>query len=260
VTLAPIADFAGSPRSGWAPLVVTFADQSTGSPSGWTWDFSVGATGSGTVSPATAISEGPHTVTYSCPGSPGDTCTFGVSLRVANAGGSDTRQEASYITVTVPPATGPIAEFTGNPTMGLEPLDVNFQFVDLRAGAVTYTALQWDFTNDGSIDATGETASHTYTGEGVFSVRLRVTDDTGATNELVKTGYIELSRRICTVPDFAGVRKNNAQARWADAGFTTTVLTQPGGNYVIGQQSIVGGVIDPQPDGCASTITVGPVP
>jgi hypothetical protein len=66
-------------------------------------------------------------------------------------------------------------------------------------------------------------------------------------------------KKTCIVPDFANVKKNNAQSIWAAAGFTTMVQFAPGnGNYTIRTQTLVGGTIDPQPDGCASTITVGP--
>jgi hypothetical protein len=68
-----------------------------------------------------------------------------------------------------------------------------------------------------------------------------------------------VSDKVCTVPDFANVKRNSAQTRWTTAGFTTTVSFLPGnGNYSINTQSIVGGTINPQPNGCASSITVGP--
>jgi len=257
----PDAGLLGTPRSGWAPLTVTFTDVSTGSPSSWTWDFSVGAggTGTGSVSLGTALSQGPHTVIYDCAGTPGDTCTFGVSLQVGNVGGTDTQSQADYVTVTVPPATGPIAEFTGNPLSGVEPVNTTFQFVDLRGPAVTYTNWEWDFTSDGTFDATGGSTSHNYPSSGPYDVTLRVTDDTGAASTLTKVGYVVVQDRICIVPDFFNVKKNDAQDRWTAAGFTTLVLFQPGnGNYQIGYQSIVGGKIDPQPDGCSSVVTVGP--
>ena len=88
---------------------------------------------------------------------------------------------------------------------------------------------------------------------------LKVTDTTAATNTLTKAGYIVVGKKTCTVPDFAGIKKNNAQARWATAGFTTTVQFEPGQRQLhIQTQTITGGTIDPQPNGCASTITVGP--
>ena len=36
---APTADFSGTPTTGTAPLKVDFTDASTGSPTGWQWDF-----------------------------------------------------------------------------------------------------------------------------------------------------------------------------------------------------------------------------
>jgi FOG: PKD repeat len=261
LAIQPTAKFVGSPQSGWVPLAVTFLNQSTGSPTSWTWDFSVNpsGTGSGTASPSTSLAKDPPAVTYGCVGTPGDTCTFGVSLKVGSVGGQDTKQALDYITVTVPPATGPIAEFTANPRTGVYPLLVNFGFVDLRAGSVVYTKYEWDFTGDGTFDATGQTTSHSYPTEGTYSVRLRVTDDAGATSEIVKTGYIVVGHKICVVPNFAGTHKNSAQAMWATNGFTTQVRYLAGtGNYTIGSQTITGGTIDPQPDACASIITVGP--
>lgn len=65
----------------------------------------------------------------------------------------------------------------------------------------------------------------------------------------------------CQVPNFAGVRKNEAQATWTAAGFTTTVQfidNGNNGNYDIGSQSISGGTLNPL-GGCSpATFTVGP--
>jgi PKD repeat protein len=161
--------------------------------------------------------------------------------------------------VTVPPDSGAIAEFEATPTSGDAPLTVQFDFVDLLAGATVYTSWEWDFESDGTFDATGESTSHTYTGIGSYSVTLRVTDDAGNTNSQTKNAYVATAERICTVPDLQQVRKNDAQAKWSAAGFTTTVTALPGpGNYKITRQSLLGGTVDPQPDGCDSTITVQP--
>jgi hypothetical protein len=61
------------------------------------------------------------------------------------------------------------------------------------------------------------------------------------------------------VPDFGNTRTNQAQNKWNAAGFTTSVLFDPGpNNYKIVTQAPTGGTIDPQPGGCAATIRVGP--
>jgi PKD repeat protein len=144
----------------------------------------------------------------------------------------------------------------------LEPLVVNFTADDPRdPDPVSYTAWDWDLNGDGTFDATGPTPSRSYPNDGVYDITLRVTDSTGAQSTITKVAYIVVTNKVCTVPDFANVRRNGAQARWASAGFTTQVLFQAGGgqgNYQINYQSITGGTIDPQPAGCASIITVGP--
>ena len=84
---APTAQFSASPTTGQAPLAVVFTDQSTGSPTSWSWDFGDGGSAA-TQSPS-------HT--YTTPG------TYTVSLMATNASGSDVEVKANHITVTAPP-------------------------------------------------------------------------------------------------------------------------------------------------------------
>jgi PKD repeat protein len=82
--LAPGADFTGNPLSGIGSLNVQFTDQSTGSPTGWTWSFGDGGTSS----------QRNPSHTYTTAGS------FTVLLTVSNAAGQTTRTRANYVTVT----------------------------------------------------------------------------------------------------------------------------------------------------------------
>ncbi|HYN95775.1 MAG TPA: discoidin domain-containing protein, partial [Pilimelia sp.] len=77
----------------------------------------------------------------------------------------------------------PTAVLQANPTSGTPPLTVAF---DARsssdpdpadAGLLRY---EWDFTSDGTVDATTPTASHTYPAGGPYTARLRVVDSAGA--------------------------------------------------------------------------------
>jgi len=86
VTAAPTANFTANVTSGCAPLAVQFTDNSTGSPTGWSWSFPGG-------SPSSANTTGPHTVTYNSLG------TYNVTLTVSNACGNNTKTETNYITV-----------------------------------------------------------------------------------------------------------------------------------------------------------------
>ncbi len=73
---------------------VTFTDQSTFGPTQWAWRFDNQNLGG--VSPATAITQGPHIVTYNTPG------VYEVRLTATNANGSDVETKTAYITVTTP--------------------------------------------------------------------------------------------------------------------------------------------------------------
>ena len=80
----PVADFTGSPRSGTAPLVVQFGDQSTGPITDWLWNFGDGRT---------SVARNPsHTYAHTGP--------YNVSLTVSGPGGQDTSVKAGYVQVT----------------------------------------------------------------------------------------------------------------------------------------------------------------
>ncbi len=83
----PVADFVGSPTSGDYPLTVNFTDQSTNSPTSWSWDFGDGV--------GTSTAQNPS-YTYNAAG------TYTVSLTATNAYGSDSETKLDYITVTEP--------------------------------------------------------------------------------------------------------------------------------------------------------------
>ncbi len=75
----------------------------------------------------------------------------------------------------------PTAMITANPNNGPVPLSVNFDGTgssDPEGKPLTYS---WDLNGDGTFgDATGPTASYTYTTAGVYHPSLRVADDQGA--------------------------------------------------------------------------------
>ncbi|HLN75838.1 MAG TPA: LamG-like jellyroll fold domain-containing protein [Nocardioidaceae bacterium] len=89
---APTAAFTGTPTSGSAPLNVSFTDQSTGSPTSWSWTFGDGGT---------STAQNP-THTYNQAG------TYTVSLTSTNSSGSNTATKTGFVTVgsTPPPPSG----------------------------------------------------------------------------------------------------------------------------------------------------------
>ncbi|MHC4798410.1 MAG: PKD domain-containing protein [Planctomycetota bacterium] len=76
----------------------------------------------------------------------------------------------------------PNAVIDANPTIGYPPLMVNFDgsnSTDIDGIIVSY---EWDFTNDGSIDQTGQVTSHQYDVANEYTASLKVTDDIGLTD------------------------------------------------------------------------------
>ncbi len=85
-------------------------------------------------------------------------------------------------------AAPPTPAFHADATSGDAPLTV--QFTDASTNGPT--AWAWDFDDDGTIDATAQHPTHTYTEAGVYDVYLRVTG-AGGSDELVREGYITVA-------------------------------------------------------------------
>jgi PKD repeat protein len=183
----PVANFAGTPTSGTAPLPVTFTDLSTNSPTVWQWSF-----GDGTFS---GIQNPSHT--YSAPGN------YTVSLTASNAGGSNTQTRTNYIRVSAAMVTPPVASFTGTPTSGVAPLIVTFTDTSTN----TPTLWQWTFGDGGT--STTRNPSHTYLAPGTYTVSLTASN-AGGSNTSTRTNYITVTGTggIAPVANFSGTPRN----------------------------------------------------
>jgi glucose/arabinose dehydrogenase/PKD repeat protein len=77
----------------------------------------------------------------------------------------------------------PTALITADPTNGPVPLTVSFDGTGSSDPEGRPLSYSWDLNGDGTFgDATGPTASYTYTTAGVYHPSLRVTDDQGASD------------------------------------------------------------------------------
>lgn len=183
-----VGDFSFGPPSGDAPLIVQFADQSTGlsvakaakpNANTWLWDFdndgSIDSDDGGVV-----------THTYQNPG------TYSVRMIVNNGTEIDTVVKADIITVTGSAQTDIMALFTGAPLTGPAPLAVTFQDTSI---AVNTTIIErwWDFENNGTLDDDNPNPTHTYQNPGTYDVTLIVNNGTKR-DTLTKTDYITVNQ------------------------------------------------------------------
>ncbi|HEY8371949.1 MAG TPA: PQQ-dependent sugar dehydrogenase [Pseudonocardiaceae bacterium] len=76
-------------------------------------------------------------------------------------------------------AHSPTATLTAGPTSGAAPLTVHFDASGSSDADGDEISFAWDFDGDGTDDAHGPTATHTYTTNGSYQAKLTVTDATG---------------------------------------------------------------------------------
>ncbi len=155
----PVAVFDATPTSGNAPLPVTFTDLSTGTITGWQWDFGDTAT-STTQSP---------THTYDAGG------TYIVALTVNGAGGTSTTSHK--IIVNAPPTvaiTGP-----ANDTLFQfgDPVPFTGTASDPEDGPISST-IQWSSDKDGALGS-GAAINPSSLSAGAQTVTASVTDSGG---------------------------------------------------------------------------------
>ncbi len=166
----PVANFIYSPQKGEAPLTVYFDASLSYDPDGvivsYAWDFGDGSTGTGKLTSHTFTQDG----------------LFSVKLTVTDDKGK-TGLIIKMVEV-LKPNQRPVASFTFSPPTGIFPLEVFFDAgssFDPDGEIVRY---EWDF-GDGS-GAAGQTARHTYSSWGVFTVKLIVYDDRNASASTTK--------------------------------------------------------------------------
>ncbi len=158
--LPPTASFTGSPRTGFAPLTVTFSDTSTGTVTNRAWTFGDGGT-TNTLD---------TTVVYTYD----SISTNTVTLIVSGPLGARTNMVFNYITISPPIPPAPVAAFSASPTNGSNPLLVNF--TDASTGMITNHA--WTFGDGGTSSLASP--SYTYSNSGVYSVALTVSGPGGS--------------------------------------------------------------------------------
>ncbi|WP_407951720.1 PKD domain-containing protein [Plantactinospora veratri] len=104
----------------------------------------------------------------------------------------------------------PRAVIEATPTSGRAPLTVTFDAVnssDPDPGDIL--EYRWDFTDDGTVDATGLTATHRYTAVGTYTARLQVVDFGGLTHSA--TAQI----RVGTAAPVPVIDTPTAALRWS---------------------------------------------
>ncbi|MBN1618225.1 PKD domain-containing protein, partial [Candidatus Dojkabacteria bacterium] len=173
VTKMLIADFTASPRSGTAPLTVTFSDASSSDEGiiSWSWDF-----GDGTTSTVQNPTHNFHVGTYT------------VSLTVGESDGdNDTETKTAYIIVARPANKVPIAD-AGGPYNGIEGITISFDGSNSSDSDGTIVSYLWDF-GDGQT-STDQNPTHIYVQNGTYPVALTVTDDDSATDTGITSAVI----------------------------------------------------------------------
>lgn len=160
IATAPTADFTSDDSLRCdAPLTVNFKNKTTGSASGYIWDFGDGDTSS-SANPS-------HT--YSKKGS------FTVTLTATNTNGcADVLEKIKYVNIEPVKITG----FPNLPDSGCIPFTIKPQYtLNINYNIVKFT---WDF-GDGST-SNAQFPSHTYTKEGFYNVKLTIVTADGCTD------------------------------------------------------------------------------
>ena len=187
----PLASATANPQFGKAPLDVTFtgvAEDAEDDASALTfaWDFD----GDG-IYEAGTDSLSPTSPAYATPG------IYNAKFRVTDSdGASDVDTLSIFVTDPDAPAnTPPTASLTVTPDSGSHPLTVTLDASassDPDGSIVNY---EWDFDGDGVYDGygSGSTTDHTYTTGGVYTAKVRVTDNAGAQDTATDTVDVNYS-------------------------------------------------------------------
>jgi PKD repeat protein len=202
--VAPTASFTSAPAS---PVctgqTVTYTSTSTGSPTSYSWSFPGGT-------PATSTLANP-TVSYAAAG------TYNVSLTATNGSGSNTSNQASYISVGAAPATP--GSITGTASVCANTTGMTFSIAAV-SGATSYT---WTVPTGATITA----------GQGTTSITVNMGASAGnvtvtATNTCGTSSAASFAVGLNSVPATPGVISGTASVCSGSSGNNYTIAAVSG--------------------------------
>lgn len=211
------AVFSPSVTSGCTPLVVTFTDQSTGSPVSWDYDFGDGGNSS-TQNP---------TYTFTKPGK------YLIRLRVSDGSSNSTA------TRTIIVRKLPKADFQSLKTEYCP--DESFQFLNTTTpGDTSIKSSTWDF-GDGNLGSSNGNIYKSYSSAGIYTIKLSVTDNFGCSHTSIRNAYIVINQKpnlvfkvntihACNGPqkvEFVNTSSNAASYKWDLGDGSTSTLASP---------------------------------
>jgi PKD repeat protein/flagellar hook assembly protein FlgD len=164
LTAVPLA----SPKTAYAPATIRFSPQVTtdNAIQRYYWDFN----GDGSYE-RNDITANSYTWQYTEPGD------YNVTLKVVDVNNEMIIGSTIVHILNIPPQIA----VESSPSNGAIPLTVNFSVTATDTDGIAL--YEWDFNGDGFYDynstASGNT-SYTYTSEGIYNAKLRVTDSRGA--------------------------------------------------------------------------------
>lgn len=178
--LQPVPEFGASATVGCAPQGILFSDlTSVTVPTFWQWDFGDGGTSN--------VQDPVHT--YTADG------TYTVSLIIEDANGCrDTLTKDQYIHL-----RHPLASFVADTTLGCEPFEACFNASASLSDTLIDTYL-WNFGGGAPVISNLDSACHTYSNAGVYSVYLQITDIIGCTDDTTITNYITVNETVIPQP------------------------------------------------------------
>lgn len=177
----PVAAFTADKTTIKVGQTVNFTDQSTNSPTSWSWSFPGGT-------PSTSTAQNPS-VTYNSAG------TYSVTLTATNSTGSNSLTKTNYITVSA--LQPPVANFIADKTSIMAGQSV--KFTDLSTN--NPTSWSWSFPGGTPSSSTAQNPTVTYNTAGTFNVTLTAVNSDGS-NTMTKTNYITVSALQPPVADF----------------------------------------------------------